>query len=100
MNSRRVIVFGILGRTPVAGVAWQVLHYLAGLQRLGHDVYYVEDTQDWPYNPETGAADCAFTLKYIDRLMTWCGLSGRWAYCDVSQGGRVYGLSELQLSEI
>jgi hypothetical protein len=100
MKQHRIIVMGILGRTPVAGVAWQVLHYLEGLRRLGHDVYYVEDTQDWPYNPETGAEDCNFTMSYIDRLMTWCQLGGRWAFVDVSQGGRVYGMSELKLSKI
>ena len=96
----RVIVLGIMGRTPVAGVAWQVLHYVEGIRRLGHEVYYVEDTQTWPYNPETATSDSAYTVKYIDRLMTWCGLGDRWAYCDVSQGGRVQGLTELQLANL
>src|SRR5439155_239820 len=41
-----------MGRTPFAGVAWQVLHYLEGFRRLGCNVYYVEDTADWPYDPE------------------------------------------------
>jgi hypothetical protein len=40
----RIVVLGILGRDPVAGVAWQGLHYLEGLRRLGHDVVYLEDT--------------------------------------------------------
>jgi hypothetical protein len=96
----RIIVLGIIGRTPVAGVAWQALHYLEGLRRLGHDVYYIEDTEIWPYNPETEGDDCAYTLSYIAGLMTWCGLGDRWAFCDVSQGGRVHGLSELQLSNL
>ena len=42
---------GILGRTPLAGVSWQVLHFLEGFRRLGHDVYYIEDTGGWAYNP-------------------------------------------------
>src|SRR5262249_22477629 len=46
-----VIVLGMMGRTPFAGVAWQVLHYLEGFRRLGCEVYYVEDTGDWPYDP-------------------------------------------------
>src|SRR5574341_375634 len=94
------VILGIMGRTPVAGVAWQALHYLEGLRRLGHDVFYVEDTQAWPYNPETGSDDCGYILKYLDRLMTWCGLPDRWAFIDVSQGGRVYGFTEFQLSRI
>jgi hypothetical protein len=99
-NRLRIIVLGIMGRTPVAGVGWQALHYLEGLRRLGHEVYYVEDTHTWPYNPETATNDSAYTVKYIHRLMTWCGLGDRWAYCDVSQDGRVQGLSELQLATL
>ena len=38
---------------PIAGVIWQHIHYIVGLQRLGHDVYYIEDSARLPYNPET-----------------------------------------------
>ena len=100
MTRRRIIVMGIMGRTPVAGVAWQLLHYLAGFHRLGHEVYYVEETLTWPYNPETNADDCRYTLNYINRLMSWCGLGDRWAFHDVSEGNRVYGLSESRLAQV
>jgi len=40
----RLVVLGMMGRMPLAGVAWQALHYLEGFRRLGADVYYVEDT--------------------------------------------------------
>jgi hypothetical protein len=99
-NQLRIIVLGIMGRTPVAGVAWQALHYIEAIRRLGHEVYYLEDTQTWPYNPETAACDSSYTVEYIDRLMSWCGLEERWAYCDASQEGRVQGLSEDQLSTL
>lgn len=71
-----------MGRTPVAGVAWQVLHYLEGFKRLGYDVYYIEDTGVWPYDAEknTVTDDCSYPVKYIGRLMDWCGLSQNWAY--------------------
>jgi hypothetical protein len=99
-SSLRIIVLGIMGRTPVAGVGWQMLHYIEGIRRLGHDAYYVEDTQTWPYNPETAVSDSAYSVKYIASLMTWCGLGDHWAFCDVSQGGQVHGLSQLQLSTL
>ena len=51
MTRATVVVLGIAGRTPFAGVAWQVLHYLEGRRRAGCDVFYVEDTQSWPYDP-------------------------------------------------
>jgi hypothetical protein len=98
----RLLVLGMMGRTPVAGVAWQVLHYLEGFRRLGCDVHYVEDTGDWPYDPDqdTISEDCRYTVQYIARLMAWCGLSDRWAYRAAAQGGKVYGLSESRLAEI
>ena len=47
----RIVVAGGVGAMPFAGVAWQVLQYLEGLKRLGHEVFYLEDTQRWPYDP-------------------------------------------------
>jgi len=90
-----VVVLGILGRTPFAGVAWQVLHYLEGLRRLGHDVYYVEDTGAWPYDGDrdTVSGDCGYTVAYIAGLMERYGLSDRWAYRCAPESGRVHGLS-------
>lgn len=98
----RVVVLGIMGRTPYAGVAWQVLHYLEGFRRLGHDVYYVEDTGDWPYDPEqnTITGDYCYTVNYIAGLMAWCGLPDRWAYRAAAQGGRTFGLSESETSRL
>jgi len=100
MTRRTIIVMGIMGRTPVAGVAWQFLHFVEGLRRLGHDVYYVEDTLAWPYNPDTGASDSAYTVNYINRLMTWCGMGDRWAFRDVSLDRRVFGISESALQDV
>jgi hypothetical protein len=98
----RIVVLGIVGRSPVAGVAWQALHYLEGLRRLGHDVHYVEDTGDWPYDAEqdTVTDDVRYTLAYLGRLMAWCGLPGRWAYRAAAQGGRSFGLSDDELARL
>lgn len=95
-----LVVLGMMGRTPFAGVAWQALHYLEGFRRLGYEVYYVEDTGDWPYDPEqnTITDDCRYTVNYISRLMAGCGLLGRWAYRAAAQQGRVYGVSEAELA--
>jgi hypothetical protein len=97
-----VVVLGMMGRAPFAGVAWQVLHYLEGFRRLGYDVYYVEDTGDWPFNPEqnTVTADCYYTVQYIARLLAWCGMPERWAYRAAAQGGRIYGLSESLFADL
>src|SRR5215212_2137257 len=48
----RIIVTGLIAQHPaLGGVAWDYLQYVIGLARLGHDVYYHEDTWSWPYHP-------------------------------------------------
>ena len=78
----RIVVLGIMGRTPFAGVTWQALHYIEGFRRLGFDVSYVEDTGDWPYDAarNTITDDERYTTQYIARMMTWMKMADRWAY--------------------
>jgi hypothetical protein len=92
----------MMGASPFAGIAWQVLHHLEGFNRLGLDVYYVEDTEMWPYDPERNAitADSTHAVNYIASMMKWCGLPDRWAYRAASEGGRVYGLSDAQFTRV
>jgi hypothetical protein len=95
----RLVVLGILGEIPLAGVIWQVLHYIEGFRRLGFDVYYIEDTGNWPYDPDQNSVtgDCTYAVNLIGRLMAAYGLSDRWAYRLGAQGGRrTFGLSESQ----
>lgn len=101
-RARRLVVLGMVGRTPFAGVAWQALHYLEALRRLGCDVYYVEDTGDWPYDPEkdTVTDDCTYAAGFIARLMKWCRLEDRWAYRAPAPEPRVYGLSDSRLARV
>jgi hypothetical protein len=72
------LVLGMMGRTPFAGVAWQALHYLEGFRRLGCDVYYMEDSGSWPYDPEQNrtTGDSRYTTRFLDRMLAWCGLPG------------------------
>lgn len=93
MRPATIVVFGILGRSPYAGVGWQGLHYLEGFRRLGHEVWYVEDTGDWPFDLEqnTVTEDPGYTLRFLERTLTWAGFADRWAYRAASRGGEVYG---------
>lgn len=96
----RIVVAGGAGAMPFAGVAWQVLQYLEGLRRLGHEVFYLEDTQTWPYDPvaESVCDDAVPAVEYVAALMARCGLERFWCYRDVASG-RVYGCSEQQLRQ-
>ena len=51
MTSRlRIIVTGLVAQHPLlGGVTWDYLQYVLGFARLGHDVYYFEDSGQWPY---------------------------------------------------
>lgn len=100
--SPAVVILGVMGGSPYAGVAWQTLHYLLGFRRLGYDAWYVEATGTWPYDPRRGAvtADPAHAVEHLARLMARFGLAGRWAYRAVHAGGECYGLSPRQLDDL
>jgi hypothetical protein len=97
----RIVVAGGVGAMPFAGVAWQVMQYLEGFRRLGHDVVYLEDTQRWPYDPvaDTVCDDAGPAIAYLAKLMSRCGLADAWAYRDVAQGS-LHGLSERALGRV
>jgi hypothetical protein len=60
----RVIVTGPVGQYAFGGVAWDYLQYVEGFCQLGHDVFYLEDTETWPYDPipNTVTDDCRFDV--------------------------------------
>ncbi len=81
MSRRKIVVLGFMGGCPVAGVIWQHLHYLEGLRRLGHEVWYVEDGSRYPYDPEafTVTEDFSYAARLLDRLSREYGFG--WCYC-------------------
>jgi hypothetical protein len=48
----KAIVTGMIATYPVGGVAWDYGQYALGLERLGFEVYYLEDTGLDAYDPE------------------------------------------------
>jgi hypothetical protein len=101
----RLLVFGIIGGMPVAGVTWQFIHYLEGFRRLGLDVYYVEDTGAWPYDPgkNTVTDDCSYAVSYLGEVMARHGFADRWAYRAATRDGRTYrtyGLPESRVARL
>ena len=37
MKRKKIVVMGFTAGVPIAGVIWQHVHYIAGLQRLGQN---------------------------------------------------------------
>jgi hypothetical protein len=82
MGGLRIVVTGQMAQYPLGGVTWFYLHYVLGLARLGHEVWYFEDSGQWPYNPTADGLveGCEYNVDYLDEVMTRFGLAGRWAY--------------------
>jgi hypothetical protein len=103
----RIIVTGLIGQhSLLGGVAWDYVQYPAALLRMGHDVYYVEDSGEWPYNIDGGptgkdliARDATPTLRHLETVLSRFGLSGRWAYRFPLES-RWYGMPDTQRDEI
>ena len=95
MKRKRIVVMGFMGSMPIAGVIWQHIHYIVGLQQLGHEVYYIEDSARIPYNPETFevTTDFDYTAGLLNRLAREFDFKNRWAYCArYSSGNPTAGL--------
>jgi len=98
-----IIVWGVLASSPFGGMTWQVLHHLAGIRRLGFDVWYVEDSDTPVYDPVTywPTPEYAVNVAYLARQMESIGLSERWIFrppgiSDACLGGRdLAGLQQL-----
>ena len=91
----RIIVTGLVGQYAFGGVAWDYLQYVAGFRQLGHEVFYLEDTETWPYDPvnRTISADCAYNVRYLEAVMTRLGLGNQWIYRNAADG-TYHGVSE------
>jgi hypothetical protein len=88
------IVTGMIATYPVGGVAWDYGQYAVGLEDLGFDVYYLEDTSGPTYDPakrEYGE-DCSFGVQFLQDSLRQLspGLGERWHFR--SDTGEHYGL--------
>jgi hypothetical protein len=87
-SSLRVIVTGFIGQQRLlGGVAWDYLNVILGMKRLGHDVYYIEDSGCWPYNDVDGPSGGDWTdwnpqatLEHLNKVMSAFKLENKWAY--------------------
>src|SRR5690349_12465930 len=82
MKARQIIILGTLASNPYAGMAWMHMQIAVGLRRLGHDVYYIEATSAWPYDPirRMKVNDAGYAASYLARIAESFGLGDRWGY--------------------
>jgi len=80
----KIVLLHFVGQMPLAGIAWQAVNYLVGLEKLGYEAWYVEDHGTNPYDPRISSVvmECGYNVDYLRRAWEAHGLAGRWAYWD------------------
>jgi len=95
VSKLRIVVTGLAITYPLGGVFWDYIQYFLGFARLGHDVLYLEDTEQWCYDPsartfiESGDANAALFATWLKAIDP--ALAEHWAFRDAA--GTLYGRS-------
>jgi len=84
----RIIVTGLIGQYAFGGVMWDYIQYALGFRALGHEVWYLEDTGAWAYDPVKmePSADCSHNTAYLARVMPDFDMGERWLYRNAADG--------------
>lgn len=96
------VVTGMIATYNLGGVVWDYGQYLLGLEALGFDVYYLEDTGGEAYDPRVGdygrdySYGVEFTRSELARLSP--SLATRWHVLDME--GQSHGMSRADLIEV
>ncbi len=102
MTKRTIIVSGLAATYPLGGVAWDYIQYLHGFYKLGHDVYYLEDTGGWAYDPfnVTFVEDLTYHVGYLKDFLERLepGLAKR--FCVRGPDDRHWGLTREELASV
>jgi hypothetical protein len=101
MEKLRIIVGGYIGLYPTGGATWDYIQYPLGLKMLGHDVYYIEDTMQYPVfqKSRTDWNDASASVNYLKNVMEFFGLGNKWAYRDIASG-KSFGLTDEEILKV
>jgi hypothetical protein len=87
---------------PIGGVVWDYGQYALGLEQLGYDVYYLEDTSGPTYDPRlrTIVDDPQYAVAYLEASLRRLSapLGDRWHFRSAT--GRTYGIDAGAFREI
>ena len=99
----KILLSGYLFRDPHGGgQIWHHLQYLVGFQRMGHEVYYLEEF-GWKNSSYNAAADVltsdpSYGILRMSELLSLFGLSDRW--CFLAENGQAYGMTREKLASV
>ncbi len=98
----KAIVSGMIASYPVGGVVWDYGQYALGLERLGIETYYLEDTGCQTYDPTRGdySEDCSYSLNFLRNEMATLSpsLSSRWHFRNMDSS--TYGITPEELADV
>ncbi len=88
MKKLRIVVQGYIVRGPLGGMAWHHLQYVLGLHKLGHDVLFIEDSDEYVscYDPrdrdDGSTSDYTYGASFAADAFSKLGIGDKWAYYD------------------
>lgn len=98
----KAIVTGMIGSYPVGGVLWDYGQYALGLERMGFEVFYLEDTGWQTYDPRKGeyGEDCSYAIEFLPKALGTLSptLATRWRFRNMD--GKTYGLADDSFTEV
>src|SRR5262245_43729358 len=98
----RAVVTGMIATYPVGGVVWDYGQYAIGLEALGFDVYYLEDTGGPTYDPRQRqyGDDCKYGVSFLRDSLAYLSprTAERWHFRSAS--GETHGIPVVELSQI
>ncbi|MBM3878485.1 MAG: glycosyltransferase family 4 protein [Verrucomicrobia bacterium] len=98
----KAIVTGMIASYPVGGVLWDYAQYALGLERLGYEVYYLEDTGWQTYDPRRGeyGEDGRYGVEFLGASLARLSptLGRRWHFRCMD--GQSFGVSRAELAKV
>ena len=86
----RILILGYIVRGPLGGMAWHHFQYVYGLKQMGHEVLFLEDSDNFAccYNPETYelSENPQYGLRFIQIFFSAFNMQKHWAYHDAHTG--------------
>jgi hypothetical protein len=98
----KAVVTGMIASYPVGGVLWDYGQYALGLEQLGFDVYYLEDTGWKTYDPRKGeyGEDCSYSVEFLPKALGTLSprLARQWRFRNMD--GSTHGMDEESFAEV
>ena len=99
----RIVVAGWVTGLPTSSFFWHAVSFAVGFADAGHDVWFLEDSGDYPwcYDPETQELDdsAAYGVRFLAAEMDAIGMSDRWVFRH-GPSGRHDGMTEQQTHDV